>query len=73
MKATYGQAKDDPSDGSTMVFDAGANQKDILDVITADRKHFLTCKRLNKSYDKIFARFSEDTWGCPDAEKGDTV
>lgn len=71
MKATYGQVKDDLSDGSTMVFDAGANQKDILDTIIADRKHFLTRKRLNKSDDKIFAGFSEDSWECLDAEKGE--
>lgn len=71
MKATYGQVKDDLSDGSTMIFDAGANQKDVLDGIIGDRKHFLTRKRLNKSDDKLFGSFSEDTWECIDAEKGE--
>lgn len=71
MKATYGQVKNDLTDGSTMIFDAGANQKDILDGIIGDEKHFLTRKRLNKSDDKLFGDFSEDTWECIYAEKGE--
>lgn len=61
MKAAYGQVKDDLSYGSTMIFDAGANHKDILDSIIDNGKHFLTRKRLNKSDDGLFARFSEDS------------
>ena len=54
-----------------MVFDAGVNQKDVLDAIIVDRKHFLTRKRLNKSDDMIFAGFSEDSWESLDVEKGE--
>ena len=42
-----------------MIFDAGANRKDILGMIIDDGKHFLTRKRL-KGDDAIFAMFSED-------------
>ncbi|MFA6805175.1 MAG: transposase [Candidatus Methanomethylophilaceae archaeon] len=71
MKETYRQVKDDLTYGSTMIFDAGANQKDILDSIIDDDRHFLTRKKLNKSDDKLFAQFSEETWECIDAEKGE--
>ena len=54
-----------------MIFDAGANSKPILDMVLDDGKHFLTRKRLNKSDDRIFAEFSEDSWECLDEEKGE--
>lgn len=71
MKETYGQVAGDLTVGSTMIFDAGANSKPILDMIVDDGKHFLTRKRLNKSDDKIFATFSQSTWDCIDVEKGE--
>lgn len=71
MKETYDQVKDDLSFDSTMIFDAGASQKDILDTIIYDRRHFLTRKQLNKSDDPIFAKFSEDAWECIDREKNE--
>ncbi len=58
-------------DGSTMIFDAGANNKAVLDTIVEDSKHYLTRKRFNKSDDAILAGFSEETWACIDAEKGE--
>ena len=69
MKETYGQVKDDLAPDSMMIFDAGANQKDVLDMVVGDGKHFVTRKRLNKSDDKIFKGFSEGTWECIDADK----
>ena len=71
MKETFGQVASDLSEGSTMIFDAGANSKPILDMVLDDGKHFLTRKRLNKSDDRIFAEFSEDSWECLDEEKGE--
>jgi transposase len=71
MLQTYEQVRRDLSEGSTMIFDAGAGQKDVLDMIVGDGKHFLTRKDLNKSDDNIFAGFSKDTWECLDGEKGE--
>ena len=54
-----------------MIFDAGANNKTVLDTIVEDGKHYLTRKRFNRSDDAILAGFSEDAWECIDAEKGE--
>ena len=37
-----------------MIFDAGANCKDVLDRIVLDGNNFLTRKKLNKSDDSLF-------------------
>ena len=71
MRSTYEQVSSDLAKNSTMIFDAGANRKDILDMVIADGKHFITRKKLNKSDDKIFAKFSKDEWECIDAERGE--
>jgi len=71
MRMTYGQVKEDMTRGSTLTFDGGAAGKGMLDTIIADGNHFITIKRLNKSDDKIFGNFSEDTWTCIDKEKGE--
>jgi transposase len=71
MLHTYEQVRRDLKEGSKMIFDAGASQKDVLDTIVGDGKHFLTKKELNKSDDIIFAEFSEDKWECLDKEKGE--
>lgn len=61
MKETYGQVASDLTVGSTMIFDVVANSKPILDMITDDGKYFLTRKRLNRSDDRLFSEFSEDS------------
>ena len=53
MLRTFGQVKNDLSEGSTMIFDAGANNKTVLDTIVEDEKPYLTWKRFNKSDDAI--------------------
>ena len=63
--------KGDLRKDTTMIFDAGANCKDILDQIVDDGNNFLTRKKLNKSDDKLFESFSKDTWECVDEEKGE--
>ena len=40
-------------------------------MIVEDSKHYLTRKRFNKSDDAILAGFSEETWECIDAKKGE--
>ena len=71
MLRAFGQVRVDLSEGSTMIFEAGANNKAVLDTIVEDGKHYLTRKHFNKSDDAILSRFSEDTWECIDAEKGE--
>ena len=61
MLETFGQVHENLTDGSTMIFDAGANNKTVLDTIVKDSKHYLTRKRFNKSDNVILARFSEET------------
>ena len=50
MLETFSQVREDLTDGSTMIFDAGANNKDVLDTIVEDSKHYLTRKRFNRSF-----------------------
>ncbi len=71
MLHTYDQVRRDLKEGSTIIFDAGASQKDVLETVTGDGKHFLTRKDLNKSDDAVFAGFSPDAWECLDADKGE--
>ena len=71
MARTYEQVKGDLGAGRNMVFDAGANCKDVLDLIVSDGNNFLTRKKLNKSDDKLFKTFSKDTWECVDPERGE--
>lgn len=40
MLETFGQVREDLTDGSTMIFDAGANNKTVLDEIVEDSKHY---------------------------------
>lgn len=71
MVQSYAQVKDDLRKDTNMIFDAGANCKDVLDQIVSDGNNFLTKKKLNKSDDKLFKTFSEDTWECVDRERGE--
>jgi len=71
MIESYEQVKDDLGPGKTMIFDAGAYCKDLLDRMMDDGNDFLTRKKLNRSDDRLFDAFSEDTWRCIDAERGE--
>ena len=69
MIESYEQVKDDLGPGKTMIFDAGANCKNVLDQMIDDKNNFLTRKKLNMSDDKLFDTFSENTWQCIDEER----
>ena len=71
MLESYAQVKDDLGPGKTMIFDAGANCKSVLDRMIEDKNNFITRKKLNKSDDKLFRTFSKDRWECIDEEKGE--
>ena len=70
MMGTYAQVKDDLGPGRTMIFDAGASCKNILDQMIEDGNNFLTRKKLNRSDDRLFGSFPKDSWKCIDAGKG---
>lgn len=55
MIGSYAQVKDDLGPRKTMVFDAGANCKDILNQMMDEGNDFLTRKKLNRSDDRLFA------------------
>jgi len=59
MIGSYAQVKNDLGPGKTMIFDAGAYCKDLLDRMIDDGNSFLTRKKLNRSDDRLFASFSE--------------
>lgn len=71
MRESFGQAHKDLIDGSTMIFDAGANNKTVLDTIVEDSMHCLIRKHFNKSDDAILAGFSEEGGECIDAGNGE--
>ena len=71
MIETYAQVKDDVGPGKTMIFDAGANCKNILDQMIEDGNNFLTRKKLNRSDDRLFGSFPKDQWKCLDEERGE--
>jgi transposase len=71
MISSYEQVKDDLGPGKTMIFDAGASCKEVLDRMIDDGNNFLTRKKLNRSDDKLFAAFSEDKWKCMDKERNE--
>ena len=70
MKSTYGQVRRLLDPGSLVVFDRGANDKENLERIELDGNDYLTAKKLNKSDDQYFERFSKKDWECIDADAG---
>ena len=59
FKGTYNQVKDVLRPGSRIVFDKGANSKENLQQIVADKMKYLTAKKLNKSDDKRIKAFDK--------------
>ncbi len=57
FRKTYGQVKDKLRPDSRIVFDKGANSKENLGLIVADKMKYLTAKKLNKSDDKRIKAF----------------
>lgn len=71
MVRSYDRVKDDLRKDTDMISDAGASCKDVPDRIVLDGNSFLTRKKLNKSDDKPFRIFPEDTRRCIDEERGE--
>lgn len=67
---TYEQIKRKLKSGSLVIFDKGANSKDNLDLILADKMKYLTSKKLNTSDDKRIKEFDKSKAELIDAEKG---
>ena len=56
MMRTFGQVRKDLTGGSTMIFDAGANNKAVLDMVVEDGEHF---NPLNEAVLGCYGLFSE--------------
>ncbi len=59
FRKTYFQSRSHLKKGSLVVFDKGAHSIENTDIIRADDMQYLTAKKLNKSDDKIIARYEE--------------
>ena len=70
FRHTYNQIKYHLRKGSRIVFDKGANSRENLDLIIADRMKYLTAKKLNKSDDKRIRKFSKENAELIDEDKG---
>lgn len=57
FKKTYQQSNSCLREGSLVIFDKGANSVTNTQMIRADNLQYITGKKLNKSDDKIIARF----------------
>ncbi len=53
MMHSYEQVKGDLRKDTTMIFDAGANCKDVLDQIVLDGNNFLTRKKLKYNHQNL--------------------
>lgn len=65
---TYGQIKPHLQPNSLVVFDKGANSKNSVDTIVADKMKYLTAKKLNLSDDKRIKAFDKHKTELLDAE-----
>jgi transposase len=70
FKKTYQQSKDRLKEESLVIFDKGANSITNIAMIRADNLQYLTAKKLNKSDDKIIAKFEDYDPEVIDAETG---
>ena len=70
FKKTYRQSSDRLREGSLVIFDKGANSVANTHMIQADNLQYITGKKLNKSDDKIIAKFEEYHPEIVDAESG---
>ncbi len=70
FKKTYRQSRDRLREGSLVIFDKGANSVANTQMIRADNMQYITGKKLNKSDDKIIARFETYDPQMVDEESG---
>ena len=70
FQRTFEQMKDRIELGSRVIFDKGANSKDNLNSVIANKMKFLTAKKLNKSDDKIIASFDKTKAVCVNRKEG---
>ena len=70
FEKTFQQINKKLKKGSLVIFDKGANSINNISLIRMDALQYLTAKKLNKSDDKIIARFDELDTEIIDDEKG---
>ena len=70
FQKTFDQVKDRLKEGSNIIFDKGANSKDNLNLVIANKMKFLTAKKLNKSDDELIKKFWDLKPELIDSERG---
>ncbi len=70
FKTTFEQVQKHLKKDSLVTFDKGANSKENLALIEAEKLKYLTAKKLNKSDDKRIKAFEKTDKNCIDKEKG---
>lgn len=70
FQRTFEQVKDRLELGSRVIFDKGANSKDNLNSVIANKMKFLTAKKLNKSDDKVINEFWNKKPALIDSKQG---
>lgn len=70
FKKTYQQSSGSLREGSLVIFDKGANSVANTQMIRADNMQYITGKKLNKSDDKIIAKFETYNPQMVDEESG---
>ena len=70
FRKTFDQIKDRLKIGSNIIFDKGANSKDNLNSVIANKMKFLTAKKLNKSDDILINKFWDLEPELIDSKKG---
>jgi transposase len=70
FKETYDQVAHLLKEGSMVVFDKGADSKDNIGLVLADKMKYLTAKKLNKSDDARIKEFDASKAVLIDADKG---
>jgi len=70
FQKTFRQVNKRLKKGSLVIFDKGANSINNISLIRKDALQYLTARKLNKSDDKIIARFDELDTEIIDGEKG---
>lgn len=66
---SYNQIKNKLKPNSRITFDKGANSKENIEMILAEKMRYLTAKKLNKSDDKRIEAFDKSKAECIDKEK----
>lgn len=69
FKKTFTQIHEHLKEGSRIIFDKGAQSKDNIELVLAQKMKYLSAKKLNSSDDKRIKSFVKSENNCVDKEK----